>query len=284
MKRKYISIFVIITLGSIIVIFGVKNKYIKKDENKKNVNYQIQDKEECSNVNLINFSDKNYSNTENKLTGKTDNNIEKNEYKTTHEEMGIDSNNIMPAFFFAKNTDELLNWIKNADNDDVRKHFLDVARQKNKIIIIELKNNKYILQSIKVHPNHEYMTYTFRNDLKYIDVTINLSNSMKMQMVESSFDDSIENVVLQYNKKLKNDYKDFKLEKDKVKILGNKINLFYNDGGYYTKNNGQLKLIAPSAFFEFESTEIKINLYGTLKTKRWNNNYIDLFNFKIIEL
>ena len=62
------------------------------------------------------------------------------------------------------------------------------------------------------------------------------------------------------------------------------VNTFYNDGKYYEKLNGELKLIGPSTFFEFNGTEVKMNLYVDLKEKKWNNKYLNLFNFKFIEM
>ena len=76
----------------------------------------------------------------------------------------------------------------------------------------------------------------------------------------------------------------FRLKKGKAKIAESNVNIFYNDGKYYEKLNGELKLIGPSTFFEFNGTEVKMNLYVDLKEKKWNNKYLNLFNFKFIEM
>lgn len=128
------------------------------------------------------------------------------------------------------------------------------------------------------------MTYTFIKGSNYIDITINLSDSMKQYMSISRKRVSINKAVSQYNRELASTYKNFRLKKGKAKIAESNVDIFYNDGKYYEKLNGELKLIAPSAFFEFNGTEVRMNLYVDLKEKKWNNKYLNLFNFKFIEL
>ena len=153
-----------------------------------------------------------------------------------------------------------------------------------KLLVVDAKDKEYKLESISVHPDHEYMSYTFIKENNYISITINLTDSMKQQMSISKKRMSINKAVSEYNKELEHTYKDFQLKKGKTKILGSDITIFYNDGKYYEKLNGKLKLIAPSAFFEIKGIEVKMNLYVDLKEKKWDNKYLDLFNFKFIEL
>lgn len=180
--------------------------------------------------------------------------------------------------------DDLVTWIKNADNSDERKHFLEYARKKKKILVAESKNNGYKLKSIMVPPDYEYMTYTFSKGEKYISININLSDSMKQQMSAYEKNNTIEKVMSYYNKELKKTYKDFQYKKDEFEILNKKVPIYYNDGKYYEKQNGETRLISPGAFFEIEDIEVRMTLYAELKEQKWNNKYLNLFEFKVIEL
>lgn len=291
MKKKYVSLLLFIIVGIGILCFIKPNGNLKKEEAKSTTNYPIDNISDLQDGDSLNLDDENSLDlaveTTLEETSKNKTKIVTDKQEVSYKEQetkNMNSNNISISFFYAKNTDELVKWIKNADNNDERKHFLDVARQKKEILTVEATNSKYKLQSITVHPNHEYMTYTFKNDLEYIDVIINLSDSMKQQMTDSLNIESIDKVVSEYNKELDSIYKDFKLKEGKAKILETSIDIFYNDGKYYKKLDGQLKLIVPSVFFEFKNTEIRMNLYGALKEKKWDNKYLKLFDFKIVQL
>lgn len=196
----------------------------------------------------------------------------------------ISSSNIYDSSFWTDNIDELINWIKSADGNDARKHFLEYARKKKKILVVESKDKGYKLNSIMVPPDYEYMTYIFSKGQKSICVNVNLSDKMKQQMSDSKKNNTIERVVTNYNKELKKTYKDFQYKKDEVEILNEKIPIYYNDGKYYEKLNGEIKLISPGVFFEICDTEVEINLYADLKEEKWDNKYLKMFNFYIVEL
>ena len=196
----------------------------------------------------------------------------------------INTNNIYNNSFWAENVEELVNWIKNADSSDTRKHFLEYARNKKKILVVESKNGEYKLNSIMVQPDYEYMTYTFSKRQKYICFNINLSDSMKQQMFDSEGNNAIEKVVTNYNKELKKKYKNFQYKKDEIKILNEKIPVYYNDGKYYEKLSGEIKLISPGVFFEIDDIEVRMTLYAELKEEKWDNKYLKLFKFKVVEL
>ena len=191
---------------------------------------------------------------------------------------------ISESFFQTNNIDDLIYWIKNAKSNDPRKHFLEAARKKNTILVVETADKDYELDSITVHPNYEYMTYVFKKEKKYICIIVNLSDSMKQQMSSVKQQRPLKQVISEYNKKLRNTYKDFQYKKGKAKILGTSIEIFYNDGGNYEKNNGDKKLISPGAFFEIKGIEVQISLYADLKEEKWNNKYLELFHYKIINL
>lgn len=222
-----------------------------------------------------------------KKTSKNDreNSIEKekkrNEIKETKNK---NLNNISIPFFHAKNIGELVEWIKSADNNDPRKHFLNVVHQRKAILVVKSKDKEYKLQSIIVHPDNEYMSYTFKKDSDYIGIVINLSDSMKQQMSSLKKEVSISKAVSKYNEELSSIYKNLKLKEKKVKILNQKISIFYNDGKFYEKIDGNLKLVAPSAFFELNDVEIRMNLYGRLKEEKWDDKYLELFKFESVQL
>lgn len=222
-----------------------------------------------------------------KKTSKNDreNSIEKekkrNEIKETKNK---NLNNISIPFFHAKNIGELVEWIKSADNNDPRKHFLNVVHQRKAILVVKSKDKEYKLQSIIVHPDNEYMSYTFKKDSDYIGIVINLSDSMKQQMSSLKKEVSISKAVSKYNEELSSIYKNLKLKEKKVKISNQIISIFYNDGKFYEKIDGNLKLVAPSAFFEINDVEIRMNLYGRLKEEKWDDKYLELFKFESVQL
>ncbi len=196
----------------------------------------------------------------------------------------ISSNNIYDSSFWTDNVDGLINWIKSADGSDARKHFLEYARKKKNILVVESKDSGYQLNSIMVPPNYEYMTYTFSKGQKCICVNVNLSDRMKQQMSVSKKNNSLKKVMTNYNKKLKETYRDFQYKKDEVEILNEKVPIYYNDGKYYEKFNGETKLISPGGFFEICDTEVRMTLYADLKEEKWDNKYLKLFKFKVVEL
>lgn len=204
-----------------------------------------------------------------------------NEVETSQK---ISSNNIYNSSFWTDNIDKLINWIKSADSSDARKHFLEYARKKKKILVVESKDSGYQLNSIMVPPDYEYMTYTFSKGQECICVNVNLSDKMKQQMSDSKKNNTIERVMTNYNKELKKTYKDFQYKKDEVEILNEKIPIYYNDGKYYEKLNGETKLISPGAFFEICDTEVEINLYADLKEEKWDNKYLKMFKLYLVEL
>ncbi len=107
---------------------------------------------------------------------------------------------------------------------------------------------------------------------------------MKQQMSDSKKNYSLEKVMTNYNKKLKETYKNFQYKKDEIEILNEKTIIYYNDGKYYEKLNGETKLISPGAFFEICNTEVRMTLYADLKEEKWDNKYLKLFKFKVVEL
>lgn len=224
---------------------------------------------------------------ENKINNKNDlnNRLVENKSDNSEEVQTSSENNVTiksstdNQYFQTKDIKGLLQWIKSGN--EVSNHFLDYARKKGKIIEVKSKNKNYKLQSIVVDPNHEYIVYTFVQDEKYIDITINLSNSMKEN--RSKDNKNIDKIMLEYNKKLTKKYLDFQYRKEKKKIENQTVSVFVNDGGYYTLVNGQKKLISPGAFFEIEKFEVEISLYVELKDKQWEDKYIDMFDFNIVE-
>ncbi len=196
----------------------------------------------------------------------------------------ISSNSIYDSSFWTDNVEKLINWIKSADSNDARKHFLEYARKKKKILVVESKESGYQLNSIMVPPDYEYMTYIFSKGQKCICVNVNLSDKMKQQMSDSKKNYSLEKVMTNYNKKLKETYKNFQYKKDEIEILNEKTIIYYNDGKYYEKLNGETKLISPGAFFEICNTEVRMTLYADLKEEKWDNKYLKLFKFKVVEL
>lgn len=188
------------------------------------------------------------------------------------------------SFFQTNNIDELIYWIKNAKSNDSRRHFLETARRKNTILVVETTDKDYELDSITVHPNYEYMTYIFKKGKNYICIIVNLSDSMKQQMSSVKQKRPLKQVISEYNNKLKKTYKDFQYKKGKAEILGTSIVIFYNDGGNYEKINGDKKFISPGAFFEIKDIEVQISLYADLKGVKWDNKYLELFHFKEINL
>ncbi len=196
----------------------------------------------------------------------------------------VSSNNIYDSSFWTDNVDGLINWIKSADSNDARKHFLEYARKKKKILVVESKDSGYQLNSIIVPPDYEYMTYTFSKGQKCICVNVNLSDKMKQQMSDSKKNYSLEKVMTNYNKKLKETYKNFQYKKDEIEILNEKVPIYYNNGKYYKKLNGETKLISPGVFFEIDDIEVEVVLYADLKEEKWDNKYLKLFKFQIVEL
>lgn len=281
MKKIVISVLLIVIVSLSIYLFSsrVDNKIVTTSgltSNYSMENTTVLSEESSTEVSSESFADKEEISTHMS---------KENEQMQETKKLGNQNlDNVSISFFYAKNIGELIEWIKKADDNDPRMHFLNVARQKKEFLVVEAKDKEYKLEKISVHPEHEYMTYTFIKGNNYIDITINLSDSMKQYMSISHKRVSINKAVSQYNKQLVSIYKSFRLKKGKAKISESNVDIFYNDGKYYEKLNGELKLIAPSAFFEFKGTEVKMNLYVDLKEKKWNNKYLNLFNFKFIEL
>lgn len=281
MKKIVISVLLIVIVSLSIYLFSsrVDNKIVSKSSltsNDSSENTTVLSEDSSTEVSSETFADKEEISTHMSK--------ENEQMQETNKSGNPNLDNVSISFFYAKNIGELIEWIKKADDNDPRMHFLNVARQKKELLVVEAKDKEYKLETISVHPEHEYMTYTFIKGNNYIDITINLSDSMKQYMSISHKRVSINKAVSQYNKQLVSIYKSFRLKKGKAKISESDVDIFYNDGKYYEKLNGELKLIAPSAFFEFKGTEVKMNLYVDLKEKKWNNKYLNLFNFKFIEL
>lgn len=281
MKKIVISVLLIVIVSLSIYLFSsrVDNKIVSTSgltSNDSSENTTVLSEDSSTEVSSETFADKEEISTHMSK--------ENEQMQETNKSGNPNLDNVSISFFYAKNIGELVEWIKKADDNDPRMHFLNVARQKKDLLVVEAKDKGYKLETISVHPEHEYMTYTFIKGNNYIDITINLSDSMKQYMSISHKRVSINKAVSQYNKQLVSIYKSFRLKKGKAKISESDVDIFYNDGKYYEKLNGELKLIAPSAFFEFKGTEVKMNLYVDLKEKKWNNKYLNLFNFKFIEL
>lgn len=281
MKKIVISVLLIVIVSLSIYLFSsrVDNKIVTTSSltsNDSSENTTVLSEDSSTEVSSETFADKEEISTHMSK--------ENEQMQETNKSGNPNLDNVSISFFYAKNIGELIEWIKKADDNDPRMHFLNVARQKKELLVVEAKDKEYKLETISVHPEHEYMTYTFIKGNNYIDITINLSDSMKQYMSISHKRVSINKAVSQYNKQLVSIYKSFRLKKGKAKISESDVDIFYNDGKYYEKLNGELKLIAPSAFFEFKGTEVKMNLYVDLKEKKWNNKYLNLFNFKFIEL
>lgn len=281
MKKIVISVLLIVIVSLSIYLFSsrVDNKIVTTSSltsNDSSENTTVLSEDSSTEVSSETFADKEEISTHMSK--------ENEQMQETNKSGNPNLDNVSISFFYAKNIGELIEWIKKADDNDPRMHFLNVARQKKELLVVEAKDKEYKLETISVHPEHEYMTYTFIKGNNYIDITINLSDSMKQYMSISHKRVSINKAVSQYNKQLVSIYKSFRLKKGKAKISESDVDIFYNDVKYYEKLNGELKLIAPSAFFEFKGTEVKMNLYVDLKEKKWNNKYLNLFNFKFIEL
>ena len=281
MKKIVISVLLIVIVSLSIYLFSnrVDNKTVSTTgliSNHSSENSTILSEENSTEISQDTFADKEEISTHMSR--------ENGQIQETKESGNQNLDNVSIAFYYAKNIGELIEWIKKADDNDPRMHFLNVARQKKDLLVVEAKDKEYKLETISVHPEHEYMTYTFIKGNNYIDITINLSDSMKQYMSISRKRVSINKAVSKYNRELASTYKNFRLKKGKAKIAESNVNIFYNDGKYYEKLNGELKLIGPSTFFEFNGTEVKMNLYVDLKEKKWNNKYLNLFNFKFIEM
>lgn len=265
--------FVIIVLGS---IFVIKNNITKKPIN----SYEMLSKGYGENASKLSEQIQLTS-----FSGLEESGVTKSEqiYTSTNVESSS-ADKVSIPFFQTSNVEGLLAWISNAEEEDSCKHFLDVVRKKEEILVVEAKNKEFELESITVHPNYEYMTYTFKKDKNYICIIINLSDSMKKQMIDLENKKDIGDVISEYNKKLKNTYKDFQYCKGSAIIGKTKFDIFYNDGGYYEKINGEKVLISPGAFLEINGIEVEIALYANLKDVKWDNKYLDLFNFKMIKM
>ena len=208
---------------------------------------------------------------------------EKNTVENNIGKSNIEESNVDVDFFTAKSVAELIDWIKNADESGIGEHFLNYAWTKKEILVVESVNKTYEMVSLIVDPNYEYMIYTFKQNNNYIDITVNLSDSMKEHRAYSR-DESLSKVMANYNERLKETYKNFQYKKGEAIVLGIKTNIYYNDGAYYEKIDGEKKLISPGAFFEIKDTEVEMVLYVDLKEEKWDNKYLELFKFKMIKL
>lgn len=186
-------------------------------------------------------------------------------------------------FSYFKSNEELIQWIKNADDNDSCKNFLEYARTKNELLIIESNNHQYKLNSITINPKYEYLTYEFINGKKYIYIVVNLSDTIMKNMDNNAM--TMEEAIDTYN-----DYLSFKYhstlqyKKDGITIFNEQIPIYSIDGGYYVNSYGESKLIGTEALFEVKNFEVKIMLRVELTEEKWDNQYLDLFDFKLITL
>lgn len=271
--KKVILFFLIAIVITSIYFWGM-------GENESTVNKKIMSNDKAIKTKVHKLNEKSDINTQNPVSTVSHENVD-SEVKISKK---ISLNNIYDSSFWTDNVDGLINWIKSADGSDAQKHFLEYARKKKKILVVESKDSGYQLNSIMVPPDYEYMTYTFSKGQKCICVNVNLSDKMKQQMSDSKKNNSIEKIMTYYNKELKQTYRDFQYKRDEVEIFNKKISIYYNDGKYYEKLNGETKLISPGVFFEICDTEVEIVLYADLKEEKWDNKYLKLFKFKIVEL
>lgn len=149
MKKIVISVLLIVIVSLSIYLFSnrVDNKTVSTTgliSNHSSENSTILSEENSTEISQDTFADKEEISTHMSK--------ENGQIQETKESGNQNLDNVSIAFYYAKNIGELIEWIKKADDNDPRMHFLNVARQKKiywllkqKIKNINCKQFQYIL-------------------------------------------------------------------------------------------------------------------------------------------
>jgi len=204
-------------------------------------------------------------------------------------------------FYYAKSVDELLSWIKIADineNYNIFEHFLNVATKHGSILTVDTKNNGFILDTILVQNDKEYMVYYFldENDNdNAIYVIINLSIWETSENQGKSIDKSLARANFKSemtiaNIELNNMFIDAPqyIEKN-VKINGENIPLYYYNGqDSIDIENNEIRTMFTTAKFEIGNAQVSIKFHGAypngLFYEKWDDKYLDFFEFNEINI
>jgi hypothetical protein len=184
-----------------------------------------------------------------------------------------------PQFRRNENVNALLDWIRTADDNDPRRIFLETVRDMGSIITVG--SNEYTLEEITIHPGFDNKSYQFVNGDNMILVIIN-PTGIDRTMPERPFD-------IAYVTDLYVDVVDAVIRETKATVNGQEIPLYYFNGGdFFLRSFNDTRLVNTRAFFEINGVQFQIVLHGFypngLFYEEWDNKYLDLFYFEVIEL
>ena len=189
-----------------------------------------------------------------------------------------------PVYYTASSVEELTQWIKTAEvepsyNWGSLYPFLKAARDLGQILAVYPASEDYSLQEILVQCNREQMDYFFVKGNERLEVLVELpgtDSNPKLSLYER---------IGQINSDLALEYESLQYAKASATVNGKETDVYYYDGGEYTKiGSEQKELFGPSAFFEYEGHVVLIRGIGSLYGCKWDSTYLDLFQFDFVEL
>ena len=189
-----------------------------------------------------------------------------------------------PVYYTASSVEELTQWIKTAEVEPSYTWgslypFLKAARDLGQILAVHPASEDYSLQEILVQCNREQMDYFFIKGNERLEVLVELPGTDGNPKL------SLDERVGQINSDLALEYESLQYAKASATVNGKETDVYYYDGGEYTKKGSEQKeLFGPSAFFEYEGHEVLIRGIGSLYGCKWDSTYLDLFQFDFVEL
>ena len=189
-----------------------------------------------------------------------------------------------PVYYTASSVEELTQWIKTAEVEPSYTWgslypFLKAARDLGQILAVHPASEDYSLQEILVQCNREQMDYFFIKGNERLEVLVELPGTDGNPKL------SLDERVGQINSDLALEYESLQYAKASATVNGKETDVYYYDGGEYTKKGSEQKeLFGPSAFFEYEGHEVLIRGIGSLYGCKWDSTYLGLFQFDFVEL
>ncbi len=189
----------------------------------------------------------------------------------------VDPIEVSPVTFTADSFEALLSWI-NTENAEPAEAWesMRAARESGHLLTVQPNAEDVSLKTVMVQSGYARLDCFFQKENDRFEILIALPGEDEAPLPER---------MTQINRELALAYDGWQYTKATVSLNGTDTAIYFCDGGEYARKDSlQKELVAPTAFFVWQGHTVTIRgidrLYGT----KWDNAYLSLFDFEVVQL